>query len=83
MNIVAILVQDLMYRWVSLGLFHRETHGGQLCTYCRFMPCESEQILLNFQHLLLNTRRIHIMNNELDRPPSAKVSVTHVIETQL
>ena len=26
-------------------LLHRETLGGQLHTYCYFMPCGSEQIL--------------------------------------
>ena len=60
-------------RWVSLrgyriGGFHsillrRTTLGGQLYTYCRFVPCESEQILSNCVYILLNIRSTPVISS--------------------
>ena len=53
---------------VSIGGFHsillpRKTLGGQLYTYCRFVPRGSEQILSNWIHVLPHTRSIPMMKH--------------------
>ena len=44
------------------GFPHRTTFGGQYCRYYPFLPCGSEQILLNCIHVLPNTRSIPMTN---------------------
>ena len=56
------------YRYdVSIGWFHsiflpRISLGGQLYTYCRFVPLGSEQISSNCIYVLPNTRSIPMIN---------------------
>ena len=47
-------------------LLHRTTLGGELYTYCRFVPCGSEQPSSNCIYVLPNTMSIRIINNKLD-----------------
>ena len=53
---------------------HRTTFGGQLYTYCCFVPCGSEQISLNCMYLLPNTRSIPLMNTYLN-PITVSISI--------
>ena len=79
-------MQFLQSTWINLIggfhsiLLHGTTLGGQLYTYCRFVPCGSEQISSNCVHMLPNTRSMPIIKNYFDPttvsilgwPPSAK-----------
>ena len=62
-------------------LLHRTTLGGEHYTYCRFLPCGSEQISSNCIYVLPNPRSIRIINNKLD--PLTLFRFGLLTETQL
>ena len=53
---------DLIRLFQSI-LLHRTTLGGQLYTYCHFVPGGSEKIFLNCIYVLPNTSVIPITHN--------------------
>ena len=59
------LKADLIRGFQSIPL-HKTTLGGQLYTYCHFVPCGSEQILFNCIYVLPNTSLIPITHNWID-----------------
>ena len=69
-------------------LLHRTMLGGQLYTYCHFVPHKREQISSNCTYVLPNTRSITMISNYLDPITVFTFDLTtkrytyHVSETQ-